>query len=110
MESTSLTTVADEQLAAARTGHSGRAAHTVLGGHEHALRQTVIALRAGQDLAEHDSPEEATLQVLVGSVRLVVGDEQWQGRPGDLAVIPPERHSLHADEDSAVLLTVYSPR
>lgn len=110
MESTSLMAVADEQLAAARAGHSGRAAHTVLGGHERALRQTVIALRAGQDLAEHDSPEEATLQVLVGSVRLVVGDEQWRGSAGDLAVIPQERHSLHADEDSAVLLTVYSPR
>lgn len=110
MESTSLVAVTDEQLAAARAGHSGRAAHTVLGGHERALRQTVIALRAGQELAEHESPDEATLQVLRGAVRLVAGDEQWQGTEGDLVVIPPERHSLHADEDSAVLLTVYSPR
>ena len=110
MASTSLVAVTDEQLAAAREGHSCRAAHTVLGGHERALRQTVIALRAGQELAEHESPDEATLQVLRGAVRLVAGDEQWQGTEGDLVVIPPERHSLHADEDSAVLLTVYSPR
>ncbi len=53
---------------------------------------------------------DPTLQVLRGAVRLVAGDEQWRGSAGDLVVIPPERHSLHADEDSAVLLTVYSPR
>lgn len=106
MESLSLTAVVDEQIAAAKAAHAGRAAHTVHGGHEHSLRQTVIALVAGQELAEHDSPGEATLQVLRGHVRLISGDDSADGSAGDFLVIPPARHSLSALEDSAVLLTV----
>jgi hypothetical protein len=30
----------------------------------------------------------------------------WSGRSGDLLAVPDDRHSLHALEDSAVLLTV----
>ena len=59
---------------------SGRAAHTAVGGHEHVLRQTVIALRAGQALAEHENPGEATVHVLRGRVRLVAGTDSWDGR------------------------------
>lgn len=106
MESLSLTALADEQIAAASAAHAGRAAHTVHGGHEHALRQTVIALAGGHELAEHESPGEATLQVLRGRVRLIAGDDSVEGSAGDLLVIPPVRHSLSALEDSAVLLTV----
>ena len=82
------------------------AAHTVYGGHGHALRQTLIALAAGHELAEHDSPGEATLQVLAGRVHLTVGDQTWEGGPGDFVAIPPARHALAAVEDAAVLLTV----
>lgn len=106
MESISLTTLVDEQLAAAREAHSGRSAKTVRGGHEHSLRETVIALAAGNGLAEHESPGEATLQVLSGKVRLIAGDEVCECSAGDFTVIPPVRHSLEAVEDSAVLLTV----
>jgi quercetin dioxygenase-like cupin family protein len=42
-------------------------------------------------------------------VRLVAGDESWEGSPGDLMVILPLRHALHAVTDAAVLLTV-APR
>lgn len=106
MDTVSLTTLVDEQLAAARTAASGRSAHTVHGGHEHALRQTLIALTAGSGLAEHNSPGEATLQVLRGRVRLTTAGDSAEGAAGDLLVIPPERHSLEAIDDSAVLLTV----
>ena len=106
METLSLTATARTALAEARASSTGRAAHTVYGGHEHTLRQTVIALTAGNGLAEHDSPGEATLQVLEGRVRLVRGDDTWDGAPGALLVIPDARHSLEADEDSVVLLTV----
>ena len=44
MEKFSLTALAREQLALASNVSSGRASHTVYGGHEHVLRQTVIAL------------------------------------------------------------------
>ena len=106
MEIVSLTAEADRQLGLAREAHSGRAAHTVRGAHDLVLRQTLIALAAGRELAEHDSPGEATLQVLRGRVRLVAGDDTLEGGAGDLLTIPPRRHSLLALDDAAVLLTV----
>ena len=39
-------------------------------------------------------------------LRLLAGDDSWDGREGDLIVIPPVRHSLHATESAVVLLTV----
>ena len=44
MESTSLTRLAEEQLALARESNSGRASVTVFGGREHDMRQTLIVL------------------------------------------------------------------
>ncbi|TDZ89861.1 Cupin domain protein [Mycobacteroides salmoniphilum] len=92
----------------ANDGHN--AADTVVGGHERVLRQIVIALREGSALGEHENPGEATIYVIQGSVRLVVGDEHWDGRAGDLIEIPDARHSLQALADSAVLLTVAKHR
>ena len=106
MNKTSLTALAREHLETARAASSGRSAHTVYGGHEHSLRQTLIALTAGTSMDEHESPEEATLQVLRGRVRLRAGDDDWEGIAGDHIIIPPARHSVDALEDSAVLLTV----
>jgi quercetin dioxygenase-like cupin family protein len=106
MNSTSLDALIDEHLATAREHSAGRSAHTVYGGQGHALRQTMIALVAGRRLGEHESPGEATLQVLRGKVRLHAGQDTWNGGAGDHVVIPPARHDLEALEDSAVLLTV----
>ena len=106
MQKESLNALARHHLDAARSATSGRSAHTINGGHEHVLRQTLIALRAGSNLDEHESPGEATLQVLHGRVTLVAADNRWNGSPGDLMTIPDSRHALEAVEDSAVLLTV----
>lgn len=105
MESTSLSTLSEQLTARAKEAHSGRAAQTVHGGHEHALRQTAIALAEGRELSEHESPGEATLQVLAGRVRLTAGEDAWEGTAGDLALIPDARHALTALGDSVVLLT-----
>jgi len=105
MENISLTALAREQLELARAASSGRSARTVYGGHEHTLRQTVIALAAGQKLDEHENPGEATVHVLLGRVRLVAGDTSWSGAAGHLMIVPDSRHTLEAEEDSAVLLT-----
>ncbi len=57
-------------------------------------------------MGEHDSPGEATLQVIVGEVRLTAGADSWDGGAGDHLVIPPQRHDLAALTDAVVLLTV----
>ena len=106
MQKFSLDAIAREQAKRASAASSGRSAETVYGGHEHALRQTVIALTAGSALDEHENPGEATIQVLRGRVRLTAGQVDWEGRSGDLLVVPDARHALQAIEDSAVLLTV----
>ena len=106
MEKLSIDAVAREQLRTAVASSSGRAASTVYGGHEHQLRQTVIAMQAGAVLAEHENPGEATVLVIEGRVRLTAGDTSWEGRQGDLLIVPLHRHALEALVDSAVLLTV----
>lgn len=106
MQKFSLDALARDHLKRATNSERGRSAGTVYGGHEHVLRQTLVALTAGTSLAEHENPGEATVTVLRGRVRLHCGDDSWEGRSGDLIAIPPARHSLEALEDSAVLLTV----
>lgn len=106
MQKSSLTALARELLERARTEASGRSADTVYGGHEHRLRQTVIALTAGCQMGEHENPGEATVQVLLGRARVLAGDDAWEGVRGDLIILPQARHSLEALEDSVVLLTV----
>lgn len=106
MDTVNLDQLADELLQKAHSSGSGRASRTVHGGRDAVMRQTLIAIAGGHGLGTHDSPGEATLQVLAGAVRLVLtGAQPWDGSAGDLVVIPPERHSLDALEDSVVLLS-----
>ena len=106
MEKMSLTALVRQQLIIAREAYSGRSASTVYGGHEHTLRQTLIALASGRRLDEHENPGEATVHVLQGRVRLSSGDLTWEGSAGDLIIVPDARHALEALADCAVLLTV----
>jgi quercetin dioxygenase-like cupin family protein len=106
MDAVSLKALAAEQLDVARSARAGRASHTVYGGHEHKLRQTVIALAEGELLHDHESPGEATLLVLRGRVTLGTSTESVECAEGDYLLIPGERHHLTAVEDSAVLLKV----
>lgn len=105
MRKLSLDALAREQLDRAQGGN-GRSAETVFGGHEHTLRQTVMAMTAGSGTGEHASPGEATLQVLHGRIRLTAGEDSWEGRTGDLLLIPPTTHAVAAVEDAVILLTV----
>jgi quercetin dioxygenase-like cupin family protein len=110
MDNISLVALAREQLKLARSASSGRSSHTVYGGQEKTLRQTLIALAAGEHLAEHENPGEATLFVVQGNVRVTASERSWSGPAGHLIIVPDRRHSLEALEDSVVLLTTAMPR
>jgi len=43
--------------------------------------------------------------VLQGRVVLRSGEDEWEGREGDLLVVPPARHDLRAVADAVIVLT-----
>lgn len=106
MKKFSLTALGRRHLETAGTVGSGRSASTVYGGHEHILRQTVIALKAGQELNEHVNPGEATVVVMSGRISLSSVGESWEGRGVDLLVVPQGFYAVKALEDSVLVLTV----
>lgn len=105
MQKFSLDALAREHLERAAASPAGRSAETVYGGHEHVLRHTLVALRAGNEMAEHGNAGEASVFVLRGRIRLRSGENSWEGMSGDLLVVPQARHSLEAIEDAAFVLT-----
>lgn len=106
MELDHLPQLADQLLAKARDANSGRAAQSLRSGRDVKLRQTVIALAHGRGLNDHVAPGEATLHVLVGSVRLRWEEQAVQLRAGDWIDLPDALHALDAETDAVVLLTV----
>ena len=103
-EPVQLAELADELVADLANHPAGRTARTILSGP--VMRAVIIAIAEGAEMAEHDSPPAATLQVVRGHVTLRTGDRQWSAHAGELVPIPPQRHSVLAHADSAVLLTV----
>ncbi|SDS17809.1 cupin domain-containing protein [Agrococcus carbonis] len=106
MELVHLTPTADELLAAAREASSGRAARSIRSGRDARLRQTLMALTRGRGLDDHVAPGEATLQVVVGSVRLRWEEQALDLDAGDWVELPDAVHALDAETDAVVLLTV----
>ena len=102
---TQLDELAEELLGEATTSSALRAARTLIAGNA-PLRQTVIALAAGAEMSEHENPGYATVHILSGSARLVAGPHTWELRTGSHLVVPDERHSVQADADTVLLLSV----
>ncbi len=94
--------LADEHLEAARGSEHGRSADRIL--HDGHLRQSVIALVAGIELSEHNSPQAGTIHVLEGALR-VTGLEEPEVSAGELVLLTHRRHAVTALEDSVFLLT-----
>lgn len=110
MDITDLDRLGEALLTDARAAASGRASRTVVGSAGSLLHQTLLALVAGEGLAEHGNPGEATLLVLRGHAAVQTDDEVRAGVIGTLIVVPDAPHSVVAREDSLLLLTVTRER
>ena len=97
--------LAEAHLEAARGSAHGRSAELLV--HDNRLRQTVIALTAGNHLGEHNPPHAGSVHVLSGRVRLAGGSGAAGVEVGDgeLVVITHERQALEALQDSVILYT-----
>ncbi|WP_132217249.1 cupin domain-containing protein [Kribbella steppae] len=102
----SIDELADGLLAKAASNESGRSSVTVYSRPGARLRQTLIALAAGQVMGEYKSPGDASVLCLRGRVVLRAGDAERELGPGDLLAVPPQRHDIRALELSVLLLTV----
>lgn len=101
---TNIAMLADEHLSAAHESEHGRSA--VLVTQDGPLRQTLIALRAGAVLGEHNAPPAASVLVLDGAVTITAESGTITVAEDQLEVLMHERHSVEAVEDSVFLLTV----
>lgn len=102
-----LDAVGEELLQQARARPSvGRAARTLAPGEGVPLKQTLLAIAAGQRLADHRAPGTATLVVLRGRATLSWSDAAVDVAAGQWVVIPDAVHALQAVEDVVLLLTV----
>jgi quercetin dioxygenase-like cupin family protein len=97
-----LNEIALQHLNEARHNEHGRSAEQLL--HQKVLRQTLMALKEGAELAEHNAPYAGSLQVLHGRIR-VRSVETVVLEAGHLHPVPQERHSVEALEDAVFLLT-----
>lgn len=94
----------DTMLERARVSGSGHSADLIV--HDGVLRQAVMAMRAGAELSEHESPPAATLQLLRGRLRVLRrGQLAEELTPGELLSLTQSRHTVEALEDSVFLLT-----
>ena len=93
----------EEYVEAASTAPHGRSAELVL--QDGPLRQSVLGLAEGAELAEHEAPPAGSVLVLKGAIEIVSPSGTIALETGMLAEIPRERHSVRALVDSAFLLT-----
>jgi quercetin dioxygenase-like cupin family protein len=71
------------------------------------IRVVLFAFDKGQELTEHTAALPAVVQVLAGHLRLTMGSEIFDAKPGDWAHMPAKLpHSVEAIEPSVMLLTL----
>lgn len=68
---------------------------------------TLMCLAKGSDISEHTSTREAAVTVLKGSGIFTLNGKKIQMKPGTFIFMPKNApHSLSADEDLAILLSL----
>lgn len=75
--------------------------------HRAPVAQVLFAFEAGGEMADHAANGLVTIQALEGRLSVQVGDETHQLDGGMMLVLAPTvRHSVRAEQASAMLLTV----
>lgn len=71
------------------------------------IRVVLFAFDKGQELTEHTAALPAIVQVLSGQLRLTMGSETFDAKPGDWTQMPAGLpHAVVAIEPSTMLLTL----
>ena len=92
-------------LQKAQAGKAGRAATTLV--KEGALRITLMAVRKGVALQEHQVAGGVSLHILRGGVHLEAGGRALELRAGHMAVLASDvKHRVTAASDSVILITM----
>lgn len=74
---------------------------------EPALRVVLFGFAPGQELTEHKTPMAATIQIVAGEGRLVLGEESIDVVAGDLIYMAPNLpHSVLAHSALTMILTM----
>lgn len=95
-------------LIQARESVRGTAAETLV--KDGPLRLVLLALRAGASIAEHRAPGPVSLHVLKGAAVFGVGETQHSVADGGVLVLAAnEVHSVLAESDALILLTIAMP-
>lgn len=98
--------LADELLAEARELRAKRSARTLTPGAGAPVKQSLLALAAGQTLQEHLAPGPTTLLGITGTSVLTADADPVTLTDGTWAVCPTGPHTLEAVSDTVVLITV----
>lgn len=73
---------------------------------DNVCQYNLVSLTSGTTIAEHTSPRNAVVQVLMGSGILTLNGIEIALKPGVFVVMPAHApHALKAEENSAFLLT-----
>ena len=73
--------------------------------------QTVFAFSKGEEIGTHDSTGDALVTVIDGVGRFVVDGKSYTLKQGQSLVMPAKKpHSVHAEEDFKMVLTVVFPQ
>lgn len=97
---------ADELLDEAHGLASGRSARTLTPGAGAALKQSLLALTAGQRLQDHVAPGPTTLYLVTGAAVLTDDQHAVELTAGTWTPCPVGSHAVEAITDTVVLITV----
>ncbi len=67
----------------------------------------LFSFAAGEGLAEHIAPFDATIQIILGKAMLTIGDTSVEGKPGTwIQMVAKTPHSVKAETPVVMLLTL----